>query len=226
MPTPQFSTLKENASLDELKDYLIGLNRYLNYLLSSLDTLNISRLDAKVIVANTITAGKLAADSVETANLQAGAVTAEKITVNELSAISADLGKLIAGILVGAYISTADGTYPRIDFSSSGNLLAAYLDATHYISIEPNVGGAPGIGFTNPSGLAGRIYGNSGLGMLALVNNIELTSLSGKIDMNAPDGISINGEDGLTGTYYVSDTSGGAATRKLTFTNGLLTSDT
>ena len=31
---------------------------------------------------------------------------------------------------------------------------------------------------------------------------------------------------GITGVYYVSDTSGGAVTRKLTFTNGILTSDT
>lgn len=33
---------------------------------------------------------------------------------------------------------------------------------------------------------------------------------------------------GLAGTkvYYVSDTSGGAVTRKLTFTNGILTSET
>jgi len=31
---------------------------------------------------------------------------------------------------------------------------------------------------------------------------------------------------GVTGEYYVADSSGGSPTRKLTFTNGILTSDT
>jgi hypothetical protein len=195
MPTPTFQPPQGQQSTAQLQDWIIKLIRDLNYLLGNLDTVNINRLDAKVIIAqsitalqiaaNTITSNEIAANAITTDELQAGAVTADKITVAQLSAISANLGTITAGIIYGAYIATANGTYPRIEFSSVGNLLGAYLDATHSLIIEPNVGGAPGIGFHDPSGLTGRIYGNSGLGMIALIDNIELTSLSGSIDMNA-----------------------------------------
>lgn len=149
MPTPQLASLNPNASLDELKDYLVGLNRYLNYLLSSLDTLNISRLDAKVIIADTI--------------------TADKLNVSELSAISANLGKVIAGILVGAYIATADGTYPRTEMDVSGDLLAAYASSDHYIKIDPGLFDDPILSFVNPS-ISSSILNNFLLGWRMWIN--------------------------------------------------------
>lgn len=103
MPTPQLPTSNPDASLTEIKDYLVGLTRYLNYLLSSLDTLNISRLDAKVIVANTVTAAKM--------------------NVTQLSAITADMGTLTAGTIIGATIKTAN-TGARIELNA--NALSTY----------------------------------------------------------------------------------------------------
>ena len=51
---------------------------------------------------------------------------------------------------------------------------------------------------------------------------------SGKIPIATTNGRLIDGQTPLAGTkvYYVSDTSGGAVTRKLTFTNGILTAET
>ena len=51
---------------------------------------------------------------------------------------------------------------------------------------------------------------------------------SGAIPIASTNGRLIDGPTPLAGTkvYYVSDTSGGATTRKLTFTNGILTSET
>lgn len=222
MPTPQLPTANPDASLAELKDYLVGLNRYLNYLLSSLDTLNISRLDAKVIVANTITAAKM--------------------NVTQLSAIAADLGTITAGQIFGAYIATANGTYPRIELSSAGNLLTAFFDATHHIEIVPNYLGTPGITFTTPTasgyltiggamsltasgieldlGSTQAVYIKAGTTLTVESSSGVITDIVATVNSKAPKG--------LAGTkiYYVSDTSGGAVTRKLTFTDGVLTSET
>lgn len=51
---------------------------------------------------------------------------------------------------------------------------------------------------------------------------------SGKVPIAGTNGRLVDGPTPLAGTkvYYVSDTSGGAVTRKLTFTNGILTSET
>lgn len=51
---------------------------------------------------------------------------------------------------------------------------------------------------------------------------------SGKIPIATTNGRLIDGQTPLSGAkvYYVSDTSGGAVTRKLTFTNGILTAET
>lgn len=233
MPTPQLGSINPNATLDELKDYLVGLNRYLNYLLSSLDTLNISRLDAKVIIANTITAVQIAANT----------ITADKMNVTELSAISANLGHIVAGLIesieiYGSYIATANGAYPRIELSSTGNLLTAFKDALNFLSITPDFSGVPSIKFDSPSGTS---YLTKGLGALALISDIGLTltapadinisaSSSGalRLQASASGGIWFNGSRGLAGTktYYVSDTSGGSVNRKLTFKDGLLISET
>jgi len=61
---------------------------------------------------------------------------------------------------------------------------------------------------------------------LVLDNGTRLTS--GKIPVATTNGRLIDGVTPLSGTkvYYVSDTSGGAVTRKLTFINGILTSET
>lgn len=57
-------------------------------------------------------------------------------------------------------------------------------------------------------------------------NGANLTS--GKIPISSTNGRLIDGQTPLAGTkvYYVSDSSGGAVTRKLTFIDGILTSET
>lgn len=181
MPTPQIPKVSSEATLDELRDGMIGTQRYLTYLLSTLDTLNINRLDAKVIIAESITAGKLAADSVETKNIQseaittekinAGAVTADKITVGQLSAITADLGHITAGLiesieLYGSYISTRRNAFPRAEMNNSGDLLAVYTDSSNYLTIEPGISNEPTITFRNGGDvimILGPAFGLTGL---------------------------------------------------------------
>lgn len=56
MPTPEFGGLGLSPSLPEVVDYVHKLEKELNYLLQNLDTLNVSRLDAKVIKTGTLDA--------------------------------------------------------------------------------------------------------------------------------------------------------------------------
>lgn len=54
-------------------------------------------VDGTDILAATITAGKLAADSINASNISAGAVLASKISVSDLAAINANMGSIVAG---------------------------------------------------------------------------------------------------------------------------------
>lgn len=83
-------------------------------------------------------------------NIRANGIKANNIDVDKLSAISADLGTITAGIIrgieiYGAYIATAEGTYPRAEMSNTGNLFGAYSTSNRYARIEsnPNALGAP-----------------------------------------------------------------------------------
>lgn len=170
MPTMQFRPFSGN-DLASLKDYILKLQRDLNYLLQNLDELNVSRLDAKVIVAETITGEKIAAET----------ITANKMDVDELSAITANLGHITAGLIeaveiYGSYIATANGTYPRIEFSSDDNLLNAMRSATNYISILPDVAGNPQLYFDN-----GSVSGSLGI----IVSTLILQAITGNLQLSA-----------------------------------------
>ncbi|MCE3202469.1 hypothetical protein [Paenibacillus sonchi] len=148
------------------------LTKELSWLLNNLDTRNVNELNAEVIVAGSITAGKLAANSVvaenitagsvETDKLAAGAVTAEKITVGQLSAIAADLGHITAGLIesieiYGSYIATRNGSFPRAEMSNTEHLFAAFTDADNHVKVRPDLSGAPGVRFTAGGNVLGAL---------------------------------------------------------------------
>lgn len=203
MPTPQFSLPGGNDPA-AMRDYIIKLQRDLQYLLTNLDDLNVSRLNARVIVSESITTDKLAADSITTDKLdanavtadkiKAGAVTASKIDVEELSAISADLGHITAGLIeaiqiFGSYIATAQGTYPRAEMSSVDNLIRAATSANKKIEIVPSLSSpvTPALSFMDDDiGRAALMFlSNDGLNFLgASATNIIINTALGKVLMN------------------------------------------
>ncbi len=229
MPTPTFQPPQGKQDAVQLQDYIVKLIRDLNFMLGNLDTLNVNRLDAKVIIAQTITALQIAANT----------ITADKMSVTELSAITANLGTITAGIIYGAYIATANGTYPRIELSNTANLLTAFKTATDWLKIDADFTD-PGIFFSNGSMTAAlyllTAFGsslsiNANGGNIALVTDadINLQSAAGTIS----DVVTvINGKQtaftGLTGTVTVItgvDFVGSTTTSStLHFTNGVLTS--
>lgn len=84
-------------------------------------------------------------------NVRAQSIDATRLNVDKLSAITADMGKLTSGEIYGAYIATADGTYPRSEMDVTGNFFAAYLDASHYVIVSPEYSGSPSIYFKAPA---------------------------------------------------------------------------
>lgn len=105
-----------------------------------------------------------------------GTVQANQINAASLSAISANLGTVTAGSIYGAYIATS-ASYPKIEFSSSGNLLTAYYNANSYISLVPNLLDAPSFDFVVGSSTEGRISPSaSGLAIAAPTHALYLTA--------------------------------------------------
>lgn len=195
------------TSLSELKNAVGKMTKELSWLLQNLDTRNVNELNAEVIVAGSITTGKLAADSVvaenisagsvETDKLAAGAVTAEKITVTELSAIAADLGHITAGLIesieiYGAYISTKNGTYPRTEMSSTGNIFAARSSADHYIAIDPDYAGTPALKWVFAGAERGGLNDIAGVMELLGIGGMLLNVSGGNLDMNVTGDVNIN----------------------------------
>lgn len=157
----------------------------------SLDTLNIIKLNAKVI--------------------EAGTVTADKMNVTELSAITANLGTITAGLLqavtiIGSLIQTKEaGNYPRVELSSTNDLLTAQASATKYIEIVADLLGNPvvrvsdGSYFTNisQSGNSTTFGGNGIVSLIALgvlSGDVLIYSERGDVDIVSPLGnVNING---------------------------------
>jgi hypothetical protein len=176
MPTPQFPGVPNydpNKSVEDnvkiLSDHLIGFARYMNWLMLSLDTLNINRLDAKVIIANTI--------------------TAEKMNVDELSAISANLGEITAGIIrgiqiFGSYIATRDNAYPRAEMSNEGDLFGVYTSPTVYTRMSQSIMGSPGTVYSD--GTTTGIIATSIFGNYLVINSDHniLLNATGTVDLD------------------------------------------
>lgn len=145
-------------------------------------------------------ANNIRANSIETKNLKAGSVIAEKIDVDQLSAITADMGHITAGLIeaveiFGSFIATAQGSYPRCEMSSTGNLFGAYMDADNFFEIQPvDPGtGAPTLNWVAGGSVAAQLYADaSSITIQALARELILTTMiQGNIVLNPEVGYSV-----------------------------------
>jgi hypothetical protein len=162
MPIQPINIITEEASKEDLINEIAKLQKILRYLLNGgLDTENVNELNANVIIANTI--------------------TAEKMNVNELSAISANMGEVTAGIITGLLIRTADqGVYPRIELSSTSDILIAEANADESIEIRALSGSSPVLFF------------DSALGETLLFQDSDIFGIS------TAQSVSISGNNGVS----------------------------
>lgn len=139
-----------------------------------------------------------------------------------------------AGVMtaVGGQFQSAAG-YPRVEINSSTNLIAAYQNATNAISIVPNYSsGTPAETFVAGGSVVGYIQDLSpdiafvtltGQRGIQISSGITLTLAAASLINMSCSTLRINNNNGVSGTVYVSTTSGGAATTAITFTNGIRT---
>jgi hypothetical protein len=207
MSTQDFGAMDPNASLKQVINSLAELMDTLNFLLNG-------NLDVK--------------------NIRAQSITADRMNVKQLSAIAADLGTITAGIIYGAYIATANGTYPRIEFSSVNTLLSAMSDANNRVDMDTSVGSAPGMAWY-VAGVAASYLQTGSFGMLLSTFAEDITFQPAK-DLNISLGSGQNlviggfgaGQIGQSTTInYVKNVVAGVPTfGTMTYTKGILTSFT
>jgi hypothetical protein len=199
MPVVDFGRIEGDATLADLLDAFAKVQKALDYLMQG---------------------------GLDSQNIRAKSIVADRMDVQKLSAISADLGKVIAGILIGAYISTSDGTYPRIDFSSVDKLLTAYNTESQYVSITPSSGGTPGMTWHDVAGNVGFLTGEQSIGLVlaALLGQLTFQSPN-DVSFNPSGNLKINGTAGYTGPIdYVKDVVSGSPTfGRITVKKGIIT---
>ncbi len=246
MPIQPIRVLTEAAkNLEDLSNEIAKMQKILNYLLEGnldFDNIRARGIKAENIQAGAITANEIAADT----------ITADKMDVDELSAITANLGTINVGTLIGvliqaatiigSYIATANGTYPRAEMDSSLNQFAAFTDANNWIKMLANSSGTPLVQFSAASGaLTGaiglnsvfdelRIISNRSINLISGIGNVKVPSWSTLVNDSSGQNLqnALNGKanafSGFTGTIYVATTPGGSPTTAKTFTNGVCTS--
>lgn len=234
MPTTQFPKIPgppNKPDLQALSAYVGQLANLLAVLSKELDYLLNGSLDVN--------------------NIRAHSITADTLNVDELSAITANLGTITAGIIngieiYGSYIATANGTFPRVEMSTTQNLFRAYLTADTYLEIVPNFDGtSPVINLV--SGGANRgLFRINGSNELEISGGTAVNLLGGDINLR-PDPVlnkkvkvsdfntiqnsggtglqdALNTKasgSGISGTVFVAATSGGPANVPITFSNGV-----
>ena len=103
MPVQKFSTDYSGYSIEELQDALAMISRELNYLLNG-------NLDDDNVRANTITAGSVFAENIDTTNAKIGAAQIDDLTVGTNVAIgtaedSAGVTTIVGNTITSGYIS-------------------------------------------------------------------------------------------------------------------------
>lgn len=236
--TPTVYNKQELENMDQKKliEYVSGLSEYLKetanqqaIIYKELDWMLNGNVDGKNIRANSITANEIKANS----------ITANEMNVNELSAISANLGHITAGlieaitmvssVITGSLIQTkAVGNYPRIELSSSNNLLKAEGSATERFEILFS-GAIPTLRFFDNTGNFGEVRQASGNLNLTSIGNVNLDPQFGTLLYKGSDLIGTinskaNAFSGFSGS--ISYTDGGGNPRSMIFNNGIFAGTT
>ncbi|MCM3746518.1 hypothetical protein M3223_04035 [Paenibacillus pasadenensis] len=134
MPTPSLPELGDNPSSKQITDYVVKLQRDLDWLLQNLDDLNVKRIRADSIYAGTIDASVVTIRS----DLTGGAYvkidgTGMVINNGVFDTLTADIhGKLtLTEVLVQSRLG-----YPKLELDPDSNLFSAYASATEYVQMS------------------------------------------------------------------------------------------
>lgn len=132
MPTPNLPALGDNPSQRQILDYIVKLQRDLEWLLGNLDSLNVRKLTADVIDTGTLNADLVTIRS----DLTSGyiQINGSGMVVNNGSynTFSVDANGNV--VLTSALIRSSTG-YPYVELSPTGNYFGAFQTANQYARI-------------------------------------------------------------------------------------------
>jgi hypothetical protein len=250
MPTPDFKPLGGDPTTQQIQDFIVKLIRDINFLFANLDNHNIVNVAGFLASATEFMSKNghvgLSSDGVDPTSI--------RFWSGDVKTGSPNFKVTEAGILtaISALFQSAAG-YPRVEMNSISSLFGAYQSPTVYVKMDPAaITGTPGFSFQNGVGDNGSIYLTlTDFYMLTVGGAANLQISSGKdlhLGANTPGGYKTyvdswdtlihsltshslqqdlnakaNGS-GISGTVYVSSTSGGPATTPITFSNGIRTS--
>lgn len=162
MPTPSLPELGDNPSPKQITDYVVKLQRDLDWLLQNLDDLNVKRIRADSIYAGTIDANVVTIRS----DLTGGAyveIDGDGMVINNglFDTLVADTnGKLtLTEVLVQSRLG-----YPKVVLNSADNLFGAYASSTNYVEMDvlSTLSGTPALLFVDmPTTAAMYLGGDS-----------------------------------------------------------------
>lgn len=218
MPIPALNKLPPDPSFVDLVNKLNQVIGELTNTLLSLDDVNFDRITARVI------------------------------EVEELSALSANLGTITAGLMravtiIGSYIATREGAYPRAEMSNTDDLFAAFKDAQNFIKLHANLTGSPTLTFNSNGAMQALLGSVDGIGILFQLmfgsltirsfGNLGLHSTSGYVTvenwgklLNSSNGMTLQEALNLKANNWIGGYTGFINTGAQTIgvQNGLITS--
>jgi hypothetical protein len=213
MPIMNFSGAD---SEEDLQEQLAEIAKLLNFLLNgNLESVNVRELTADKISAGTINTGDITIGTGKGGSyyrIDDAGIVAFNGSVNTM------LFDLMTGLmtLTSVLVQSAMG-YPKVVLNSANDLIAAYADADTYLSIQPQgYGSVPALGLVDAGtvkGFLNRSVGGTTIGTFDGEN----------LNLQPSGNLQIGGNNTVSGTVFVSATSGGPATLPLTFTKGMRT---
>ncbi|PWV90269.1 hypothetical protein DFQ01_14445 [Paenibacillus cellulosilyticus] len=133
-PTPDLPQLADNPSSQQLIDYVVKLQRDLDWLLLNLDDLNVRRITADSIYTGTLDANVVTVRS----DLDSGfiQIDGDGMVVNNGSynTFEVDINGNVT--MTSARIRSAEG-YPYVELNYDDNLIGAYSSENDWIKVVP-----------------------------------------------------------------------------------------
>lgn len=200
MPTPDLSVLGDNPSQKQIVDYIVKLQRDLNWLLLNLDDLNVRRLTADVIVTGTLDANVVTIRS----DLNGGAyiqIDGNGMIINNggVDVFEADIDGNVTMTSATIRNDLSGGAYVQIDNNGLAINNGAY--DTFVADINGNVTMTSALIQSSPAGFPRIVMDPTGLLFSAQTASDTYVAVTTDFLGNGPGIIQVDGGTTIGGLY-------------------------
>ncbi len=138
--------------------------------------------------------GIVQAGTINSSTINGGTISGTAITGGTITGGAVFGGSINGTTITGGTIQTqGSGSFPRIELSSSGNLLTAQTDANNTLSVHAQFGSQPAIRFNSSTGGFWDFTQSGDTFNMTGSSNVFFNTVYGRIDINAPGGVYANG---------------------------------